>query len=395
MNRRALAQLVAGVAIAGICLYFFFRNTDFAQLWLALKQANYVWFLPAFAVAGGSLVFRVFRWKHLLYDAKRISFRGLWTPTSLGFLGNAVLPARAGEAMRIVSLSQRERVPLTTVLASLVMDRLFDLVAVALIVLLAFSVLPIDVTALDQFQERFPYTIDEIRLRMGVVMGLTAVGGFSVLLMLYYRRPQAERFLELTLFFLPHGPRERVIGLLEHFTDGMHVLKSGKRTAYCLWYTLLTWATQTLMFPLFALAVGIQDQMPLHAPLILMACASIAVLVPTPGYLGSYQLGMAIGLALVNSAIGADQPGVVEAFGILAWSGTFLPVVVIGLVTLAVEGVSLGTLQRTAIATQAQLEEEIEEEIEEVEERLRGDGDEHAERGGRTPGEGAEPPERR
>ncbi len=348
MNRKALVQMLVGGAIAAACLYFFFRNTDPAQLIAALKQAKYIWLLPAFLLTFVSLLFRVWRWKYLLYDTKQITFRGLWTPTILGFMGNALLPARAGEAIRVVALSQRETVPLPTVVASLVMDRLFDMVAVVIVGLLAFSVLPIDPSALDQYSEQFPYSLEQIRRIIGVSMGGALVFALVVLNLLYFFRDRTERALRALLFFLPARACEWLIGMLEHFTDGMHVLRRPKHAAYCLAYTVGVWITIILTFPTFFLAFNLQDLLPWYAPIIMLACASIAVLVPTPGFLGSYQIGMAVGLSLANSAIGRDLPGVVEAFGIVSWAATFAPVVLLGFATLAFEGVSLGALQRQA-----------------------------------------------
>lgn len=353
MNRRALGQMLVGAAIAGACLYFFFRNTDVAALWTALKSADYRWLGLVALLGACSMVFRVFRWKYLLYEAKDISFRGLWTPTAIGFMANALLPARAGEAIRVVALAQRERVPIPTVVATLVMDRLFDLLAVVIIGVWAFSILPIDASALEQLSAQFPFTIDEVRRIIGVSMGGSMVVGVVVLNLLYFQRERTERLLRAVLFFLPSRWRERLIDILERFTDGMSILRRPRHVAACLFFTLGTWGTITLTFPVFFYAFHIQDLLPWYAPIIMVACASLAVLVPTPGYLGSYQIGMAVALALTNASIGSERPGMVEAFGIVTWVGTFIPVVLLGLATLAFEGVSLGALQRQAKAETA------------------------------------------
>ena len=349
-NRKAVIQMIVGAGIAGACLYFFFRNTDPKQLLAAMKQAHYIWLLPAFLLTLASLMFRVWRWRYLLYEVKRISLRGLWTPMILGFMGNTLLPARAGEAIRVVALSQREQVPFTTTLASLVMDRMFDMLAVVLVIMFVFGVLPLDVSAIEQYSDQFPFTVEGIRHSVGVVMGGGLLVGIAMLLFLYHQRERTERVLRRVLFFLPHGFRDRLIGMLETFTDGMHVFRSPRHIIYCLMHTVGVWVTIAATFVMFIYAFDLQGYLDWRAPIILLACASLAVMIPTPGFLGSYQIGMAVGLALANGAIARDTAGVVEAFGIVTWIATFIPVVLLGLLTLAMEGVSLGAFQRDATA---------------------------------------------
>ena len=50
-NRKALIQMLIGMLIAGACLVVFFRKTDPQQLLGALKQANYLWLIPAFLLS--------------------------------------------------------------------------------------------------------------------------------------------------------------------------------------------------------------------------------------------------------------------------------------------------------------------------------------------------------
>lgn len=356
MNRKMLTQMAVGAVIAALCMYFLLRNTDIGELWAALRQAKYIWLIPVLALYVVSLAFRTWRWKYLLIGVKPLSFGALWTPVAFGFLGNAVLPARMGEVIRVVMLSRQQSMAFSTVLASLVMDRMFDMIAAVIIGITAFAILPIDAGAFERFGGALgeftdqAITIDTVRRTVGVTMGGALVLGLAMLGLLYYQRARAERIFRVLLFFLPERPRERLIGLLERFTDGLHVFRSGRHVLYCLLCTAGTWVPILLTFLALFRAFDFQAQLPLHAPFIMVACASVAVMIPTPGYFGPYQVFMAIALALCSSTLVEEAGAAVEAFAMVAWLGSFLPPVVIGILALMLGRVDLATLREDVSA---------------------------------------------
>ncbi|UCD56036.1 MAG: flippase-like domain-containing protein, partial [Candidatus Hydrogenedentota bacterium] len=114
-----------GIAVAAFFLWLFFRSvTDWAEIWSALLTARYIYIVPAIILALITYVFRTFRWYYLLHELKKINFFRLLTPILIGFMGNCLLPARAGEFIRAYLLSEKEDIKLTASLASLVVDRM-------------------------------------------------------------------------------------------------------------------------------------------------------------------------------------------------------------------------------------------------------------------------------
>jgi len=103
-------NLGLGIAVAAFFLWLFFRSvTDWSSIWNALATANYIYLIPAVVLAMMQFVFRAIRWYYLLHDLKKISFFGLLSPMLIGFMGNCLLPARAGEFIRAYLISEKKR----------------------------------------------------------------------------------------------------------------------------------------------------------------------------------------------------------------------------------------------------------------------------------------------
>jgi glycosyltransferase 2 family protein len=141
MNRRlALIQaLVSLVALAAVVWWATKQeapelpSSGEAISWLALGVLLY---------AGATLI-RGERWHWILrfahVDARRVECYAL---TTVGYMGNNVLPARAGEALRVVLLSTRTDAGKRTVIGSIIAERLLDVIALgAIFVISVYGVL--------------------------------------------------------------------------------------------------------------------------------------------------------------------------------------------------------------------------------------------------------------
>jgi hypothetical protein len=112
VKKTHVLQIAGGLALAGAGLYIFFRDVDPAQLWAYLRAT------PVTAVAGGvgltllSLYLRTLRWGLILPPSSTGSRRGLFGIVMVGFMVNNLLPARLGEATRVLLLWKRNRFPL-------------------------------------------------------------------------------------------------------------------------------------------------------------------------------------------------------------------------------------------------------------------------------------------
>jgi glycosyltransferase 2 family protein len=130
--QRRISVVVSVVSLAAVAWWISKQDTpqfpDSAQGWAYL--------LAAFCTYGVALGVRGFRWHRILrlthIPHKRIDAYRL---TLVGYMGNNVLPARAGEVLRVVFLSNRTGASKRTVIGSIIAERLLDIVALGVIFL--------------------------------------------------------------------------------------------------------------------------------------------------------------------------------------------------------------------------------------------------------------------
>ena len=141
-RQRALTALGAAISLAALGGVVFWAlhqeppSLPDSPSQLAALAAAIVLYLGGCAARGE-------RWQELLehngVDARRADTYSL---VAVGYLGNNVLPARAGDALRVFFLTPRVRTDARTVIGTIVAERLLDVVLlVGLFVVLAYGVL--------------------------------------------------------------------------------------------------------------------------------------------------------------------------------------------------------------------------------------------------------------
>ncbi len=115
-----------GIAISAIFLYVSLRGLALDDFWQALQNANYWWLIPGVAVYFVGVWVRAWRWHYMLRPLKKIPTRTMFPIVTIGYMGNNIYPARAGEVLRAAVLKQREGVPISASLATVVVERIFD-----------------------------------------------------------------------------------------------------------------------------------------------------------------------------------------------------------------------------------------------------------------------------
>jgi len=114
-------------------LAFFFRNADLGQVWVEMRAANLAWIAVAALVNFVTYPLRTLRWQYLLAPVGRVRFWPALSATIIGFAASVILPARAGELLRPYLLARRERLSATSAFATVVLERVLDLVTVLLL----------------------------------------------------------------------------------------------------------------------------------------------------------------------------------------------------------------------------------------------------------------------
>ncbi len=82
--------------------------------------------IPGVAVYFVAVWARAWRWHYLLKPLKSIPTKDLFPTVTIGYFGNNILPARAGELLRAIVLKKDEDIPISASLATIIVERVFD-----------------------------------------------------------------------------------------------------------------------------------------------------------------------------------------------------------------------------------------------------------------------------
>src|SRR5262245_4476115 len=128
----SILWLILTLLLAALCLWFAFRKVDWAEMLMIGSQARLEYLLLAAVMLTISFWLRGIRWGLLLNSGLAHSLTMFWG-IAVGYLGNAFLPARAGEVIRAMFVGGRLSISRSYVLATAIVERVID-VAVLVIV---------------------------------------------------------------------------------------------------------------------------------------------------------------------------------------------------------------------------------------------------------------------
>ena len=134
-------QIIIAFTIGFVCLYLFAKDQDWPAVWSAMKGAHTGWILMAILLSVNSVLIRAFRWQALLGEPK-VSVSKLFLIANIGFMGNGIFPARMGELIRPFLVWRYTPHAFSTALATIVVERVYDLMGLLLCLAIVFALFP-------------------------------------------------------------------------------------------------------------------------------------------------------------------------------------------------------------------------------------------------------------
>jgi hypothetical protein len=320
-----------GIIISLACLYFSFRNFQWADAIAQARNANYL--LLALATVAATMMFplRARRWRTILDPvAPKLPFGPLWRATAIGVMMTNLLPARAGELARPYALSREiPSVPFSMSLASVAVDRVFD--GIVVLLLLAVSML---VKSFPSGVMIEGHSVGRLALGVAIPSVVLLVGLYA----LVFFPNQLIRLFELLARRVSPTLERKGSDMLRKFSEGLSVLRNPGHFAAVFFWTLLHWLVQPLAFWLGFRAFGID--VPPIATLFVQGAIVIFVAVPsTPGFVGVFEAGAIASLAVY----GVDRT-LAGTWALVFHIASYIPITLIGAYYFARAGLSLGEI---------------------------------------------------
>jgi uncharacterized membrane protein YbhN (UPF0104 family) len=179
---RTHVRTIAVAVLALLLLAVFLYNVDVRGVVGEILRARLDLLLLALATMPVNLAIRAWRWQYLLEPLGLATFNNAFQATAVGFAASTVLPARAGEVIRPYFLSRRERISATGAFATVIIERLLDILTV--LMLLASYVF---------FFGRDVGTANPVAFAAMKGLGATAGGAAVLALAVFFYRPSSRR----------------------------------------------------------------------------------------------------------------------------------------------------------------------------------------------------------
>ena len=299
-----------GIAVTLVFLFFALRNVHFSDVGSALREANYIFILPALVAYFIGVWFRAVRWRFLLKPLRSISANHLFPTVVIGYLANNVLPLRAGEVVRAYILGEEQRLSKMSILGTIVVERIFDGLSLLFLVVVVLLLRLVDMPDLLQ-------TVAQIA-------GIVFVGALVFFFVVALSEKRTARFIALVVRFLPHRLGDQVSGMASRFVEGFKVLQSPLNLAVVFGTSVLVWLFEATMYFIMVYAFDLEPNFPVI--LLMTAAANLALTVPSSsGGIGVFEFFAKTTLVLFGAA-----EAIAVSYAILLHAVLLIPVSLLG-----------------------------------------------------------------
>jgi glycosyltransferase 2 family protein len=340
MGTRFRTALLFVLAIA--LFAWFLRGADMSAVLAQIQRARPDFLVLSLVPLTWTYLARSVRWQYLLEPIGRARFSSAFRATVIGFAAMALLPARLGDLLRPYLLARREGFPVVSTLATIVMERVLDLIAV--LVLLALYVL-----VLGGREALPPHLLRPVEVSATLAAG-AAIVLLGVMWTLATHPARIARMVLRSERMLPARIAHALSRLARTFSEGFAVAREARAMTFAAAWSFPVWLGIAAHAWLITAAFDIA--MPFEGAFLLQALLVIGVAVPTPGAVGGYHAMYRLG---VTAFFGASNDAGIGA-ALVAHASSFAPVVLLGSVFMMQDGLNLTRLQQMAGA--ARREEE-------------------------------------
>jgi uncharacterized protein (TIRG00374 family) len=306
--------IAIGLAVSATFMYIAVRGAHPQETLDALKATDYRWLVPGLAAMVVAFFIRGVRWHSLFSPATRPPLGPVMAAQFVGYLANAVLPVRAGEAAAIVSLRRRAQVPLAEGTGTMLLMRAEDVLS---LVLLLFVMLP-----------WLPH-VSWLRAAGVLALALLLVLAATAVVVIVFGE-RVIRFLVRPLKWLPFVSSAALENAPTNFVRGLAGLASARIAIISFFWTTLSWIVLGLGFWLVMKASNISLS-PLAGMLVVIGIGLAMVLPSSPAALGVFEGATVVVLGAYDVP---DSQALSYAFVLHALNILPLFVVAAGIVTI-------------------------------------------------------------
>jgi hypothetical protein len=270
-------------------LYLAFNKVDFNQVLTIISGLSITWFIIFLVFFFLSHFLRALRWKVILKSSNPdTSVLNLFGATMIGYGLNSVIP-RLGELYRGFFAGRWENISRTSVLGTIIVERVIDILALGLSVLVSVLIYSGDL-------------YNEITwLKTTVIFGF--VGIFSIVIVLILLVRLKDEFYSLIVNFVSKFSKkiaEKIAYTFEMLIDGFSTLNNISDLLWVILYTIIIMLNYGLSAELGFYVLNLHNSFEINYSMawIVMTISAFGIIIPTPGGTGTYHF---IGISVLTT----------------------------------------------------------------------------------------------
>jgi glycosyltransferase 2 family protein len=292
--------------------YFSLSNINFSLAWRGLRTSDYWWLAAALVAFGLGNIARAARWRSLFAQGRRPSLASVTDAMMVGYLYNNILPARAGEAARVVVLTQRSETSPVEIVGTVVLERLYDVLAILVVFFAA--------------EPWLPHVSWFGAAAVAAIVLAVLIAGAAIVLAVFGDRPLRFLLRPLKRFSMFSG--ERLERTLDELTHGLSGLRHPWLALEAFVLTIAAWLLTALCAYLVSLSFHLH--LPFACGVLVAVAIGLGMILPSP----PAAVGVFEGAALIAlEAYGVSHSAALP-YAVVLHLVNFIPFVVVGLALL-------------------------------------------------------------
>ena len=312
-------NIIIGFIISAVFIYLAVRGIPFSEVMNSFRSANYTYAVPILLIVFAVLYLRSYRWGIILEPRIKYAQWPLFVITSIGFMTISLLPARLGEFTRPLLVKQKSGIPLSSTMATIVVERVFDLLT--LMFVLGVVILNI--------------SLPPLIFKAGLTTLVMVLLVFGFLLLLVAKKEFSLNIINKVLDIFPARFGALLNNQVHAFVDGLDVLPDIKKIFTVALLSMIIWGMLGLSCYFLFFSFGFK--LSLINAFALTVIIALGVMLPAaPGFVGTYHFSCVLGLTF----FGVPKADALS-YAIVLHFLQMIPVVIIGLAFLPFQKISL------------------------------------------------------
>lgn len=326
-----LIRVTLGLLSTAVFVGLLLVNVDLKDVADSFADANYVWIAPALLVHPTAIALRAKRWQILLTPVRKLPFLEIYRLILIGYMANNLLPARAGELVRVYITGTRWQISKMAVLGTIAVERSFDGIALMTMLFVVGTTLG----------------VREILGSFAIVVAALIMAALITFIVVLSSTERAEKLLGIMLALAPQPIREKLRTSGEAFLRGVESSGSARVRGTALTMTTIIWLLEGATYYFVGQSFGLEISFPVY--LLVVASANLAFAIPlSQGGIGPFEFFARQTLVLVGVA-----SSLATAYAISLHALLLVPYTILGLYLLWTVQFSLGDVLKKPLVEKA------------------------------------------